>query len=95
MLSIYKTKEVQDIFVASPKYLENNSINNNNDLFNKGSFMLLEKGNVTRNHIDNYFNSLNISITPEIEASNMDFLIECAKMNLGITSIFHILLVMY
>ncbi len=49
--------------------------------------MLLESPNATREHIDNYFASQGLSITPDIEASNMDFLIESAKIGLGITSV--------
>ena len=49
--------------------------------------MLLEKDNVTRKHIDNYFYNQGVNIKPDIEASNMDFLIECARMGLGITSV--------
>ena len=49
--------------------------------------MLLEKGNITRKHIDNYFYNLGFNVVPDIEASNMDFLIECAKINLVITSV--------
>jgi DNA-binding transcriptional LysR family regulator len=49
--------------------------------------MFLEHPNATRDFIDNYFTKQNLSIIPDIEASNMDFLIECAKMGLGITSV--------
>ncbi|MGN0144571.1 MAG: LysR family transcriptional regulator substrate-binding protein, partial [Clostridium sp.] len=40
----------------------------------------------TREFIDHYFTSQDLKILPDIEASNMDFLIECAKIGLGITS---------
>ncbi len=49
--------------------------------------MLLESPNSTREYIDNYLISQNLSITPDIEASNMDFLVEGAKLDLGITSV--------
>lgn len=86
MIEFIKLEKINDIFVASDKYLKQNSILNTNDLFSKGSFMLLENSNVTRKHIDNYFYNNGLSITPDIEASNMDFLIECAEIGLGITS---------
>lgn len=85
-IEFIKLEKINDIFVASDKYLKKNSILNTNDLFNKGSFMLLENSNVTRKHIDNYFYNNGLSIIPDIEASNMDFLIECAEIGLGITS---------
>jgi len=86
-LQFVKLSKIHDILVASPDYLEKLSYTSLEDLFNRGSFMLLENPNVTRNHIDNYFLNQNVSITPDIEASNMDFLIECAKIGLGITSV--------
>lgn len=79
--------QMHDILVASPDYLENLNIKTMDDIFSKGSFMFLEKPNATREFLDNYFIKNNLNITPDIEASNMDFLIECAKMGLGITSV--------
>lgn len=79
--------QMHDILVASPNYLENLKIKTMDDIFTKGSFMFLEKPNATREFIDNYFMKNNFNITPDIEASNMDFLIECAKIGLGITSV--------
>lgn len=82
-----KLSAVNDIFVATPQYLGNNSILTTEDLFSKGSFMMLEKDNITRKYIDNYLYNIGVSITPDIEASNMDFLIDCTKMNLGVTTV--------
>lgn len=79
--------QMHDILVASPNYLENLNIKTTEDVFTKGSFMFLEKPNATREFIDNYFMKNSLNITPDIEASNMDFLIECAKIGLGITSV--------
>jgi DNA-binding transcriptional LysR family regulator len=79
--------QMQDILVASPDYLKNLDVNTRDDIFTKGSFMFLEKPNATREFLDNYFMKNNINLIPDIEASNMDFLIECAKIGLGITSV--------
>lgn len=86
-LEFIRLKEIHDILVASNAYLEKSNFKNINDIFNKGSFMLLENPNATREHVDNYFATEHLSIMPDIEASNMDFLIECAKIGLGITSV--------
>lgn len=83
-IEFIKLEEANDIFVANPNYLKSISTDN---IFSEGSFMLLEKNNITRKHIDNYFYNIGVSITPDIEASNMGFLIDCAKMGLGITSV--------
>lgn len=79
--------QMHDILVASPDYLENLNIKDTKEIFEKGSFMFLEKPNATREFLDNYFMKNNLNVTPDIEASNMDFLIECAKIGLGITSV--------
>ena len=86
-LKFIKLCQIQDILVASNSYVNSLNSKSINDIFNKGSFMFLEHPNATRDFIDNYFAKQNLSITPDIEASNMDFLIECAKMGLGITSV--------
>ncbi|MDR3593627.1 LysR family transcriptional regulator [Clostridium sp.] len=86
-LKLIKIKEIHDILVASNNYLVKLNASSTDDILNKGSFMFLENPNTTREHLDNYFASQNLCITPDIEASNMDFLIECAKIDLGITSV--------
>ena len=86
-IEFIKLEKANDIFVANPNYLKSKSIKDINDIFSKGSFMLLEQDNATRKHIDNYFHNIGVSIVPDIEASNMEFLIDCAKMGLGITSV--------
>lgn len=86
-LEFISVAPLKDILVASSLYLNRANFTSTNDVFSRGSFMLLESPNVTRSHIDLYFNSLGVNIIPDIEASNMDFLIECAKSGLGITSV--------
>lgn len=85
-LGFIKVQELHDILVCSREYYENLSLSSSDEIFTKGSFMLLENPNFTRQFIDRYFSSIDIHIQPDIEASNMDFLIECARMGLGITS---------
>lgn len=86
-LEFIKLGQIQDILVASNSYLKKLNFNSTNDIFTTGSFMFLENPNATRKFIDTYFANQNLSIIPDIEASNMDFLIECAKIGLGITSV--------
>lgn len=86
-LEFIKLKQIQDILVASNDYLERLNLKSTTDIFSKGSFMFLENPNSTREHIDHYLAAQNLNILPDIEASNMDFLIECAKIGLGITSV--------
>lgn len=80
-----KLADIQDIFVAEPEYLKTINIVEPNDIFSKCAFMLLESDNITRQYIDHFFIENNVFIKPEIEINNMDFLIEFAKIGLGIT----------
>lgn len=77
--------KIQDIFVASKGYINSHNIENLEDITSYHTLMLLEEGNVSRKYIDLYFNQNNIHIKPDIELSNMDLLVELAKVDLGIT----------
>ena len=46
--------------------------------------MLLDKENMTRQYIDDYFQENHISLQDIIEVSNMDLVIEMAKVSLGV-----------
>ena len=80
-----KIADIQDIFVAESKYLKTINLIEPNDIFAKGLFMLLEADNITRQYVDQFFNENNIFIKPEIEINTMEFLVEFAKIGLGIT----------
>lgn len=79
--------DIQDIFVAEKEYLSSLQIVEPNDIFAKGIFMLLESDNITRQYVDRFFAENNIVMKPEIEINTMDFLIEFAKIGLGITAV--------
>lgn len=80
-----KLSEIQDIFVASKEYFDKIDIKDNRDIFAAGTLMLLEPGNIARKYTERYFASNNISVKPEIEISNMDLLVEFAKIGMGVT----------
>lgn len=77
--------EIQDVFVAEKDYLKSLNIKDYNDIFSSATLMLMESGNISRRYIDKYFQDNAIVINPEIEVSNMDLLIEFAKIGLGVT----------
>lgn len=82
----FKTiKEIQDIFVSSNEYLKLHVVKEPNEIFTKSTLMLLETENITRRYINLYFSKNNICAKPEIEISNMEFLIEFAKIGMGVT----------
>lgn len=82
-LDFYVLTTITDILVANasynnlPKQIPLHSIQ-------KLPLMVLEKGNVTRTYIDKHFSQHGISLQPEIEISSMDFLIDFAKIGIGI-----------
>ena len=80
-----KVGHIQDIFVASKTFIESSKIANPTDISLYNNFMFFEKDNLNRKYIDLYFEKNNISIKPDIEISNMDLLIELAKIDLGVT----------
>ena len=80
-----KLSEIQDIFVSGKEYYRSLNISYIEEIFLKGTFMLLEKDNITRKHVDSYLTSQNIKVQPDIEISNLDLLVEFAKIGLGIT----------
>ena len=85
-LSFHPVVDIEDIFVASPSYLNNLQLRegNNTDIFSTGTIMLLDQKNMTRHFIDSYLNEEQIQIEHLLEVSTMDLLIEFAKIGLGI-----------
>ncbi|MEW8956190.1 LysR family transcriptional regulator [Clostridium sp.] len=83
-LSIIKTLDLQDCFVVNEKYkhLSKTQIFLSK-LIESSPILLLEKGGNSRDRIDNYFNSHGVSLSPEIELSTVELLVEFAKIGLG------------
>ena len=80
--------EIEDIFVATPHYLNNLKLRENSeDIFSTANLMLLDEENVSRKYIDDYFRTNSIEPTHILEISNMDLLIEFAKTSLGIACV--------
>jgi len=80
-------REIEDIFVASREYLFSLGAKDSNEIFRRGTLMLLERNNITRKYVDKYFEENNIEVKPDIEINNMDFLIEFAKIGLGVATV--------
>lgn len=78
--------DIEDIFVATPKYLENLQLREGNgaDIFHAGNIMLLNKGNITRSHIDEYMSLYGITANNLLEVSTLDLLVEFARIGLGV-----------
>ena len=78
--------DIEDIFVATPSYLENLRLREgaNTDVFQSGNLMLLDKNNITRHYIDDYMTVNAIVANNLLEVTTMDLLIEFARIGLGI-----------
>ena len=86
-LSFIPLKKIEDIFVCSPSYYESISSLTLPELCEQASFMFLSKDSVTRLYLETVLANQGISIVPDIVAGDMNFLIACAKLGLGITSV--------
>ncbi len=86
-LAFHKIKEIEDIFVASPLYLNNLVVREGSDTIDylqSATLMLLDKENMSRQYIDDYFRQNQIEATNLLEISTMDLLIEFSKIGIGI-----------
>ena len=80
------------IFVASRQYLENLKLREGIDyakkdpaFFQKATLMLMDHENISRQHIEAYFSANSIETRQILETSNMELLIEFAKIGLGVS----------
>jgi DNA-binding transcriptional LysR family regulator len=74
---------IQDVFVTGKQYPELLGPVPLQTLI-RYPLMMLEKDNVTRAYIDDYLTENKVVLQPEIEIGSMDFLIEFAKIGLGV-----------
>ena len=74
---------IQDVFVAGRQFPELQGPVSLQTL-SRYPLMMLEKDNVTRSYIDDYLAENKVALQPEIEIGSMDFLIEFAKIGLGV-----------
>lgn len=82
-------EEVEDIFVATEEYLHNLRLRGvgQSEIFEHATLMLLDKNNLSRQYIDRYFSAHQIEVSDIIEVSNMDLLIDFAKISVGVACV--------
>lgn len=80
---------IEDIFVAAGPYLQHLQQRGilEKEILQNCSLLMLDKNNISRQYIDEYFQKNQISVQECIEASSMDLLIEFAKINLGVACV--------
>ena len=90
-LAFLPIREIHDIFVCSPEYLnklqKQSGDNTSPDLLAQGTFLLLDKHNVTRQYIDRHMLLQDIMMEHQIEVTTMDLLIDFARIGLGIACV--------
>lgn len=85
----HSIREIRDLFVTTPEYLSSlrDLHGDNPDYTKNATFLLLNKANLTRQHIDHYLEANDIVFENIMEVSSMDLLIEFAKTGLGIAAV--------
>lgn len=81
---------IQDTFVATKTYLNNLKLREGNqeeDVFRAANLMLLDRENMSRLYIDHYLNVNSIVPNQILEVSDMDLLIEFARIGMGISCV--------
>ncbi len=78
-------EEIEDIFVAAKDYLKNLQVRgiDKPEILSNATLMLLDKDNMTRQYIDSYLQENQIAVQDSIDISNMDLLIEFARIGVG------------
>ena len=81
--------DIEDVFVASKEYLDNLSKRGvkESEILNHATLMLLDKNNVTRRYIDDYFQENLITAAESIDISDMGLLIDFAKIGIGVACV--------
>lgn len=81
--------QIHDIFVTTPEYMENLQLREgmDEDIFQTGNIMLLDRENASRIYIDDILKQNHIFIRHILEATTMDLLIEFAKTGIGIACV--------
>ena len=81
--------EIEDIFVATDTYIRHLALEEHStrSILESATLMLLDKNNMTRQYIDDYLTDHKIQIRDCIEVSNMDLLIEFARIGIGVACV--------
>lgn len=93
MLTYLPLKTIEDIFVATESYLAPFGVkykgieHKKEGFFREAAFIMLNKENISRKHVDVFLNENTITLSNVIEVNNMDLSIEFARAGLGIACV--------
>ena len=82
-------EEIEGIFVAAKDYLRNLKARGiqKDHILQSSTLMLLDKNNMTRQYIDDYLQENQIIIKDSIDISDMDLLIDFARIGVGVACV--------
>lgn len=99
-LTFQPIQTIHDTLVTSPEYLEkltdiaaktfakaDLTALTETELMSSATFLMLNKNNVTRQHVDRYLASKGLTLDNQIVVTTMDLLIDFAKLGLGIACV--------
>lgn len=89
-LEFIDVAKLEDIFVASAPYLKSICGSENlsgEEILSKANVMLLDEHNTSRMYIDEYLQSNGIRVSRIMEVTNMDLLIDYAKIGMGVSCV--------
>lgn len=82
-------EEIEDVFVATKDYLRNLKARGiqKDQILQSSTLMLLDKNNMTRQYIDDYLQDNQILVKDSIDISDMDLLIDFARIGVGVACV--------
>lgn len=82
-------EEIQDTFVATKDYIRNLRTRGiqKEQILSSATLMLLDKNNMTRQYIDHYLQENQIAVKDSIDISDMDLLIDFARIGVGVACV--------
>lgn len=82
-------EEIEDVFVATRDYIRNLRARGiqKEQILSSSTLMLLDKNNMTRQYIDDYLQDNQISVKDSIDISDMDLLIDFARIGVGVACV--------
>lgn len=93
-LAFTPVSDLSYTFIASKQYLNNLKLRENVDytqensrFFRTATLMLMDRGNISRQHAENYFRDNSIETGQILETSNMELLVEFARIGLGVACV--------
>lgn len=82
-------EEIEDAFVATKDYIRNLQARGitKDEILSHATLMMLDKNNMSRQYIDNYLQENQITVRDSIDISDMDLLIDFARISVGVACV--------